>query len=284
MRQNLQRLLTFCARYRHVILILATLAIVLPEISVYFHQPGRGGDILFYIAAGQDALEGNDLYRESAPAYGNTWPPLFSFLAIPIALSADLIGLPGTKIIWYFINFFCLIAAIKLWSEMLLGKRPKFISSQSLDFTSPNVFLPVLFILPAIVKNFFDLQINTLILFLVVAGLYLLSKNRQSFGGVLIGLAASLKVIPGLFIIYFLFRKQWKASAAIGLSATIFTLSPVLFFGIERFAALMLNWLSISLVEKYVVGNFNFSNQSLYAMWEYYLVYKLHLTEPASLL
>jgi hypothetical protein len=46
----------------------------------------------------------------------------------------------------------------------------------------------------------------------------------------------------------------------------------------------MQRWLSISLLEKYVSGDFNFSNQSLYAMWEYYLVYKILLTEPASLL
>jgi hypothetical protein len=140
MQDKLQAIRPFLTRHRKILLILVTLAIVLPEITVYFHQPGRGGDIRFYIAAGKDALAGNDLYQDSAPAFGNTWPPFFSFFVIPLALSNDFFGLPVTKEIWYFITFFCLIWAIKLWSEMLLGARPKFLSARYFFTASTAIF------------------------------------------------------------------------------------------------------------------------------------------------
>jgi len=51
-----EKIIVFAKKYRKTILILLTLAVVLPEVAVYFFRPGRGADIHGYIMAGYDAL------------------------------------------------------------------------------------------------------------------------------------------------------------------------------------------------------------------------------------
>jgi hypothetical protein len=64
-------------------------------------------------------------------------------------------------------------------------------------------------------------QTNLLILALVVLGIRLIRRqdSRPVLGGALVGLSIALKVLPGPFLIWFLFRRQFRAlaGAAIGL-------------------------------------------------------------------
>ncbi|MFC1975346.1 glycosyltransferase 87 family protein, partial [Chloroflexota bacterium] len=259
-------------------------------ISIIFFQqviidtllPERLDDMQIYVSSGNDAMQLNDLYQNSIPAKKNTWPPFFSFFIIPLSLTANYFGKYIAKELWYLLNYVWLIWTIKIWTFILIKENPKFISDSQLDFTSPNIFLPVLFIIPAIMINFLHLQINTLILFLLTLGFYYYQKDKAFLAGTMIGLAASIKAFPGLFLIYFLIRKQWKIAGWIFMMGGLFTVVPALFYGIEAYIELMRRWLSMSLQEKYVVGCDVYANQSLYAMWEYYLVCRFNITEAAS--
>jgi alpha-1,2-mannosyltransferase len=257
-------------------------ALVLPEVSVYFHKPSRGADIFGYLTAGHDVLNHQDLYRNSAPGKNNTWPPFFSIFITPLAVAHNTLGLAVTKEIWYFLNFTALIGAIQIIAYLLYGIRPPFLKGNSFDFTSDLVFVPVLLVLPALVSNFFMLQINALILFLVSMGLLMHFKKKPVLAGLFFGLAGAIKAYPGLFAIYFLLRKQWKTSFAIMAFGIFFTLSPILFFGFSGYVNLMKEWLSLSFSEPMVVGYTTFNNHSLYAFWERLLAHQLHLTQPAS--
>lgn len=278
-----ERIILFAKKYRKIILILAVLAIVLPEISVYFYRPGRGADMHGYVQAGQDALALKDLYLDSKSGRHNTWPPFFSFVCVPLALLDRYLGLPLTKEIWYFFNFFLLIACIKIWMSILVGERPKFISDETIDFTSNVVFVPLLIVLPAIINNFYWLQINVLILFLVISGYYYYQKNKLIAGGILFALAASLKAFPVLILLYFVIRKQWKIALWFGIFGLAFTIFPAIFYGVPEFLTMLLKWLSISFNQNFVVWHYH-DNQSLYALWERYLFLYLKVTQPASLL
>jgi len=280
-----QTIINFCQKYRKLIFYIALAAIVLPEVTVYFYRPNRGFDIYGYLSAGNDALRLENLYRISEPAKNNTWPPFFSFFCIPLALSQKLFGLPVTKELWYFFNFFAFILAMQMISLLLYKKKPSFLpGNDRFDFTSDLVFIPFFLILPGFIKNFFMLQINMFVLFLVIAGFFFYTRERNWVSGFFFGLAASIKAFPGLFLIYFLLRKQWKIAGTILLWAIGFTVSPVLFYGFERFGNLMIEWLSISFFKPFIVGYQSFSNQSLYAFWERLLAHQLHVTQPASMI
>ncbi len=280
-----QVLISFCKKYRKPIFFIALAAIVLPEVTVYFHKPNRGSDIYGYLAAGNDALKLENLYRISGPASNNTWPPFFSFFSIPLALSQKTFGLPVTKELWYVFNFIAFILAMQMISLLLYKKKPSFLPGKDkFDFTSDLVFVPFFLILPGFIKNFFMLQINMFVLFLAIAGFLFHSRERNWIAGFFFGLAASIKAFPGLFLIYFLLRKQWKLAGIILLWAIGFTLSPIIFYGYERFVGLMTEWISISFLKPFVIGYHSHSNQSLYAFWERLLAHQLQITQPASIM
>ena len=278
-----EQIIVFAKKHRKTILILIVLAVVLPEVSVYFFRPGRGADIHGYIQAGQDALALKNLYLDSTSGRHNTWPPFFSIICMPLALLDRYLGLPPTKEIWYFFNFFLLIAASKMWMSLLVGERPKFISDEKLDFTSDIVFVPLLIILPAVINNFYWLQINPLILFLVIYGYYFYRKNSFFVGGIFFALAASLKAFPVLILFYFIIRRRWKIAMWMVIFGLVFTISPILFYGVSDFLEMFGKWLTISFRQHFVVWHYH-DNQSLYAMWERYLFLFLKVTQPASLL
>ena len=280
----MKKFVSFCKKYRIIIFWIAVASFVLPEVTVYFQRSARGGDINGYISAGQNALQLGDLYKDSAPGKNNTWPPFFSFFAVPLALSEKYIGLPLTKEWWYFVNFICLIAAMKIWIMLLYTRKPSFIPNGKFDFTSDLVFVPFLMILPAMVYNFFMLQINVFILFLLSAGFYLHTKDKKAASGLLFGLAGAIKAYPGIFAIYFLLRKQWKTAFSTIVSGILFTLSPIIFYGVDRYLKLMESWLSLSFGKPFIVGYIRHNNQSLYAFWERLLAHQLSITQPASVL
>ncbi len=252
--------------------------------TVYFLRDSRGADLNGYVAAGQDAWRGADLYAQSGFARNNTWPPFASFAMIPLAWSAKLLGRPWTKEWWYLFNFACLIGAILIWSRLLLRRRVSFLSRTGIDFTDARVYVPVLFVLPGIIHNFFLLQINACILFLLSLGFCLFTNRRLWAGGLCFGLAAALKAIPGLFLIYFLLRRQWRFGAWIALWGTVFTLSPILVYGPGGFLALGRKWLSISSAAHVVIGYEKAGNQSIYAATERLLAHQLGIVPAGSIM
>jgi hypothetical protein len=79
------------------------------------------------------------------------------------------------------------------------------------------------------------LQANQLTLWTLVAcvgGLTLVGRGRQVTGGLVIGLAAVLKVIPAILVGYLLLRRRWKALLGFGLAVVLFDVVPcVVVFG-----------------------------------------------------
>jgi alpha-1,2-mannosyltransferase len=56
-------------------------------------------------------------------------------------------------------------------------------------------------------------QVNLLLLFLAVADMLLLIGPGRRLGGIGIGLATAIKLTPGVFIIYLLVTRRWRAAA-----------------------------------------------------------------------
>ncbi len=115
-------------------------------------------------------------------------------------------------------------------------------------------------------------QINHLTLFLLCWSLYAFKRGKDIGAGALIGVAVALKLTPGLFILYFLYKRSYKvvAGAAIGLVICWLVLPPFL-VGFENFWPVMTGWwgiLSAFLTEgtaaEGIVG-FRHTNQSLSA-------------------
>lgn len=195
----------------------------------------RPGDFAGYVLVGDLALAGRDIYRDAPPNI-NTWPPLFSLLCIPLAALAH-VSVVGARLVWLGANW------IALGGCLVLVKR----LAQPDERASPGpgealMLLPLLLCFRWVLSNFEHLQVNLPILTLVLGGLLLHRAGRQAAGGICLGLAAALKVMPVLFVPYFLVRRQWRIAAVMALAAAGWSLLPALVYGWPTFTAQHDGW------------------------------------------
>jgi hypothetical protein len=84
---------------------------------------------------------------------------------------------------------------------------------------------------------------NLLILFLVVAALQAWRRGYDMLGGLTLALAISYKVTPGLFIVYFMYKRSWRMVAATLLGMFLFiVVVPSLIIGPEFNALCLTTW------------------------------------------
>ncbi|MDO3700575.1 glycosyltransferase family 87 protein [Micromonospora sp. C28SCA-DRY-2] len=73
-------------------------------------------------------------------------------------------------------------------------------------------------------------QVNTLLLFLVAVDLLRLLPGGSRWAGVGIGLATAIKLTPGIFIVYLLVTRRWRAAVTAMVTATVATLVAAALF------------------------------------------------------
>jgi len=221
----------------------------------------RGGDLAGYLAMGRRVLDGEWIYFDPMIT---KWPPFFSLLCAPLALLAS----PTVYLargVWLFLNYVALLVVLHFIARFIYDKPLSLrLETAGLTPASAELFIPILLTFRYLLSNLEHLQIN-LILFAMVLGGLSLQKNKQEFrGGMLIGAAIALKIMAIVFVPYFIYRRRWRSAAFVTLWTVLFSLSPILVFGWDKFweyvnafrAALDLGWW---------VGSMN---HSVFAMWD----------------
>ncbi len=124
-------------------------------------------------------------------------------------------------------------------------------------------------------SNFAFGQVNMLLVGLVAADLLVLVGSGRRAAGVLIGLATAIKLTPGIFIVYLVVTRRWRAAAVASACAAAATLLTV----VVAPQASREFW-THALWQPDRVGNVaKVSNQSLHG-----LVARLHPDQPSALL
>jgi hypothetical protein len=226
-----------------------------------FRWVKHGGDLDGYVRVGRVLLEGGHIYRDLPPTL-NTWPPLFGVLCVPLALLARG-GETLVRAVWVGLNVVALGAVLRLIVRLVydrgLGLRP---GPSTLALADRAVLVPVLLASPYLGSNFSHLQVNLLLFGLALWGLSLQARDRSVAGGVALGLAAALKVMPILFLAYLVARRRFAAAAAMAVAVVTFSLSPLVVFGRERFVDYLASWWA-AVARGWGVGRMN---QSVFAM------------------
>jgi alpha-1,2-mannosyltransferase len=144
------------------------------------------------------------------------YPPFHTMLMMPLGA----LPYPVADFVWRILNL--AFTALCIW---LIGK------TMSLEFSAKN-----LLVVGLIVFNYDPLiytiaigQVNMLILTLLMLAVFAFSRKRTTLSGVFLGLAASSKIIPGVLLAYFFWKKNYRmvmasavtivTSAAIGFLA-----------------------------------------------------------------
>jgi alpha-1,2-mannosyltransferase len=210
-------MLALPARYRRPVTVgtvcaavSATLGSVLLAVSTV---PPK--DLAVYRAAGWSLLHGTGLYGAGFPAeLPLTYPP---FAAWPFVV---LVPLPWavTVWLWTFATLMLLAWVIIRSFGGVLGQAPaRRAAVVALLLVAFGVTTPV-------VDHVGFGQINVALMALCLADL-LGVRPRRLPAGVLIGLAAAVKLTPAIFIVYLLLTRRWRAAVTATITAAVATLA-----------------------------------------------------------
>lgn len=195
------------------VIAVACLAAVLA--TVVFGRGYRFFDMRVYHDAVTWWLNGGELYGYAEPKYslGFTYPPFAAVLLLPTALvssaAAGWINLVASLVV---------VGGLAWW---LLGPiADRFGWSR---WYAVALAVPVLAATDPVRETLGYGQVNLILLGLVVADLIALRRGEK-WAGVGVGLAAAIKLTPGLFLVYFLLSRQTRAAATAAATAAGATL------------------------------------------------------------
>jgi alpha-1,2-mannosyltransferase len=88
--------------------------------------------------------------------------------------------------------------------------------------------------------------LHLLLLAIVVFGIYSASRSREALSGFAIALTIAIKVTPGLFIPFMMWKRKWRL-AAICAGATLFWIAlPMVWLGPSLWMHFQLQWLRVA--------------------------------------
>ncbi|MFB9902768.1 glycosyltransferase 87 family protein [Allokutzneria oryzae] len=167
-------------------------------------------DLQVYRAAGDALLRGLDLYGPDFP-YTSTAPRDLPFVYPPFAaLPFSFFAVLPWPVVPVLMT---MISAAALTAACVIAARVYLPASRSVVVGGGIAVLSVL--LEPLMTNFLFGQINLVLMLLVVADCLL--PRTPWPRGLLIGIAAAIKLTPAAFLLFFVVRKQWKpVLAALG--------------------------------------------------------------------
>lgn len=222
----------------------------------------RLGDFEYYVEVGELVLSGDDPFATEKP-WANSWPPAFLPVTVMIGAVARL-DLRLAAGLWAALMFVCLGGSLWLSGALAYG-RPPILRSRpgALALASTAMAVPMLLLIGHAGGNLRFLQVNPLVLLLCLAGCHAIVSRRQGRGGALIGAAAALKIMPILFLPYFVYRRWWRALWAALAAGAALSFLPVAILGPVGWWRYCLEWIERTRAKPSLVGP---ASQSVFAM------------------
>ena len=116
-------------------------------------------------------------------------------------------GLYKLKTAWYYLN--CILLAVSVLLLLAAGPMPAFtVRSKILMILYCLVFA---FLFSPVQENFMMGQVNVFLLFLICLGFLFYRRGAMGAAGAMVGLAAAIKLFPGILLLFFITRRKWKA-------------------------------------------------------------------------
>ncbi|MER7276871.1 glycosyltransferase family 87 protein [Dactylosporangium sp. NPDC000244] len=159
-------------------------------------------------------LDGHNLYDYVKPddtqgQLGFTYPPFGALVLVPFAV------LPWTGAVILYSVITVAATLVTTWWLLTPEARRK---GWELPFALV-LALAVISALEPIRENYTFGQINMVLVLLVLADLLVLLPRGSRWAGVLIGLAAAIKLTPAIFIVYLLLSRRYRAAITAAVSA-----------------------------------------------------------------
>jgi len=193
----------------------------------------------FRTIAWGEMMEGMDPYKDLR--HVRAYPPFFGIVFFPFAVLWK-IPFAGSALFFAVSFAFALAAA---WFCSAWANDGGTTGAPGTAHGRFGVFaLAFILLAPLALDVMVRCESDMLVLFPVAAAFYWLLRGEKKFrAGALLGFAAAFKVLPGLFGVYLLFTRRWRALGGMIAAGVVCTaVLPVLLWGPERAWRLHLSW------------------------------------------
>lgn len=231
----------------------AMLAALFVVLAVWGVKCAHGNDFNSYYDAGKKfmALEGNIYTPGALSGMINHYPPVFAMLMVPLCLLPPVVA----GYIFFAIKIFFTVWAFRVMPKLFPGGKVK-VAVYALGFLAALRFF----------NDDFKLgQVNTLIFDFIIIGLEALNAKKIFKAALFMALAASIKIYPGIFLFYFLFRKEYKFVSLSTLMVVAINIVPAIFY-LGGFGSLFGHFLQESIFNAANGPNSGIANQSVSAL------------------
>lgn len=163
-------------------------------------------DLQVYLLGGSIVIGGgDDLYAASAVTSAGlpfTYPPFAAVMFVPSAL----VGLTVSSVVIVLVSLGCLIRICYL---VIVGTG--FCDSYRVSLPTATVLACLATVVAEPATTNISLgQVNIILCWAVVEDVI---GRRRWFSGVLVGVAVGIKLVPAIFIVYFLLTRRWREAA-----------------------------------------------------------------------
>jgi len=182
------------------------------------HFGGSFEDFSAYLGAARSMAAGGSPYAQFDPSTvvmsGFIYPPFAALVVRPLALLSDQAAMD----VWLFVNLGCAAAGAVVLARTAL---PRTWPATELGLLAVVIFAPATY-------NYWHGQINPLIFLLLAVAFWAYVRDRQVTAGLLLGLAAAIKIAPVIFLVLLLRRRWWRAGGAmVGIGVATVLVSAV---------------------------------------------------------
>jgi alpha-1,2-mannosyltransferase len=166
------------------------------------HFGGSFEDFSAYLGAARSMAAGGSPYAQFNPSTvvmsGFIYPPFAALVVRPLALLSHRAAMD----VWLFGNLGCAAAGAIVLARTAL---PRTWPATELGLLAVVAFAPATY-------NYWHGQINPLIFLILAVAFWAYVRDRPVTAGLLLGLAAAIKIAPVIFLVLLLRRRWWRAA------------------------------------------------------------------------
>lgn len=218
-------------------------------VSRYRFVIKKQGDMQYYYYGGLMLRSGNphiydkaqfDAFYTGFPEVQDhhhmlNYPPLIYCLFSLV--SGSFLPMPLTGNIWFILNILMLLVSVVIIFYALspLQNQNK---GRIARFTVFGLFS---IIFAPVMDSLLQGQVNILLLLLISGALLFTIKKKYAYAGILIGIAASIKLFPVFFLLYYAVKKKWQTIWVCFLTGVLIHVFIILIFGLPLITGYLQN-------------------------------------------
>ena len=169
-------------------------------------------------------------------------PPLVAALSTPLGL----LSYQAASVVWLGLE-----AVFLLLSLLLIARGLRWTASAAGLFTLYGILL----LWPPVWGGLLYGQLSTSLTFLLVGCWLALKRGRDGLAGMLVGLAAAIKLVPLALVAYFLIKRRWRPAAwAVGTFVAAFLLGATV-IGLDGLRSYVADGLPVAAYYRAAEGN-----------------------------